>query len=58
MIGHLTDDDLAEFLINCKKNLTKNGFIVIKDNVATGMFIVDKTDFSIVRDDQYYKKIF
>uniref|UniRef100_A0A915LNT4 Alpha N-terminal protein methyltransferase 1 n=1 Tax=Meloidogyne javanica TaxID=6303 RepID=A0A915LNT4_MELJA len=33
--GQLSDDDLTNFLRRCKKGLTKNGCIIIKDNVTS-----------------------
>ncbi|CAK5125797.1 unnamed protein product [Meloidogyne enterolobii] len=33
--GQLSDDDLTSFLKRCKKGLTKNGCIIIKDNVTS-----------------------
>jgi len=32
--------------------------IIVKDNMSTDLFLIDKDDYSIVRDDKHYKKIF
>lgn len=58
VIGHLTDSDLVSFLRNCGDNLTPTGCVVIKDNVCSKGFCVDKTDYSIARDNVHFLKIF
>lgn len=58
VIGHLIDEDLIKFLAKCKKHLSASGVILVKDNVASKMFIVDKNDYSIVRNVEYYRKIY
>lgn len=65
VIGHLTDNDLIEFLRRCDQALTPEvgssdkGLVVIKDNAAEhGSFYLDKTDFSIARSMKYFEKIF
>lgn len=50
VLSHLTDEDLVQFFQTCKKGLTRNGVIVVKENVAsseTGE--VDEVDSSITR---------
>ena len=34
VLGHLTDEDLVKFFQRCQKGLTKEGIIVIKENVT------------------------
>ncbi|KAF6126134.1 N-terminal Xaa-Pro-Lys N-methyltransferase 1 [Phyllostomus discolor] len=50
VIGHLTDQHLAEFLRRCKRGLRPNGIIVIKDNMAQEGVILDDVDSSVCRD--------
>ncbi|XP_043914712.1 N-terminal Xaa-Pro-Lys N-methyltransferase 1 isoform X2 [Protopterus annectens] len=50
VIGHLTDEHLAEFLKRCQKGLRPNGIIVIKDNVAYEGVILDDVDSSVCRE--------
>ncbi|XP_070286580.1 N-terminal Xaa-Pro-Lys N-methyltransferase 1 isoform X2 [Myotis yumanensis] len=50
VIGHLTDQHLAEFLRRCKQGLRPNGIIVIKDNMAQEGVILDDVDSSVCRD--------
>lgn len=47
--GHLTDKDLMNFLIHCKKSLRPNGVIIIKDNMARQGCKLDPIDSSISR---------
>lgn len=50
VLGHLTDDDLADFLKRCISSLTPNGCIVIKENfTATDDFSIDAKDSSVTR---------
>lgn len=58
VIGHLIDEDLISFLGKCKENLNPSGVILVKDNVSSKMFIVDKGDCSLVRNVEYYRKVF
>lgn len=50
VIGHLTDQHLADFLRRCKQGLRPNGIIVIKDNMAQEGVILDDVDSSVCRD--------
>ncbi|XP_054853708.1 N-terminal Xaa-Pro-Lys N-methyltransferase 1 [Eublepharis macularius] len=50
VIGHLTDDDLTNFLKRCRLGLQPNGIIVIKDNMAQEGVIMDDVDSSVCRD--------
>lgn len=47
--GHLTDKDLLDFLLRCKRSLRPNGVIVIKDNMARQGCKLDAIDSSISR---------
>ncbi|MED6294353.1 Alpha N-terminal protein methyltransferase 1B [Characodon lateralis] len=46
---HLTDKDLLNFLVRCKKSLRPNGVIIIKDNMARQGCKLDPIDSSISR---------
>ncbi|XP_014327755.1 alpha N-terminal protein methyltransferase 1B isoform X2 [Xiphophorus maculatus] len=46
---HLTDKDLLNFLIRCKKSLRPNGVLIIKDNMARQGCKLDPIDSSISR---------
>ncbi|KAI1882356.1 hypothetical protein AGOR_G00249840 [Albula goreensis] len=50
VIGHLTDDDLVEFLRRCRGGLRPDGLIVMKDNVAYEGVILDEVDSSVCRE--------
>ncbi|XP_040819002.1 N-terminal Xaa-Pro-Lys N-methyltransferase 1 isoform X2 [Ochotona princeps] len=50
VIGHLTDQHLAEFLQRCQRGLRPNGIIVIKDNMAQEGVVLDDVDSSVCRD--------
>ncbi|ETK91670.1 hypothetical protein L915_04801 [Phytophthora nicotianae] len=60
VLVHLTDLDLVRYLKRCKKALTPNGFIVIKENVfqTSEPYDLDRDDSSITRSAVYYKSIF
>lgn len=51
-IAHLTDEDAKIFLKNAQKNLTKNGMIVVKDNMTSQEEtpLLDEQDSSVTRD--------
>lgn len=50
VLGHLTDDDLVAFFRRCIDGLSRNGVIVIKENVtASDTIDVDKVDSSVTR---------
>lgn len=50
-VGHLTDEELVQYLQVCKSVLTpESGVIVIKENLSTGdADIFDDTDSSVTR---------
>lgn len=51
-LGHLTDVQLAEYLRNCGKALTENGWIMVKENLSTrGEDVFDEIDSSVTRYD-------
>ncbi|XP_005413683.1 PREDICTED: N-terminal Xaa-Pro-Lys N-methyltransferase 1 isoform X3 [Chinchilla lanigera] len=57
VIGHLTDQHLAEFLRRCQRGLRPNGLIVIKDNMAQEGVILDDVDSSVCRGLEVVRRI-
>lgn len=58
VLGHLTDDDLLNFLKELAKVLDKNGMIVVKENFTKdNTTIVDDTDSSVTRPLSQFKKL-
>jgi protein N-terminal methyltransferase len=53
----LTDKDLIDFLIRCKKSL-KGGYIGVKENVSPAGILFDEQDSSCTRSDSIFKEIF
>lgn len=50
VLGHLNDYDLIDFLERCSKALTKNGLIIIKENIcSTEEIELDEDDYSVTR---------
>lgn len=54
---HLTDKDLCEFLVKCKRALRQNGVLVVKDNMARHGCKLDTVDSSISRHLDVMKNI-
>ncbi|XP_061682165.1 N-terminal Xaa-Pro-Lys N-methyltransferase 2 isoform X2 [Syngnathoides biaculeatus] len=54
---HLTDKDLMNFLIRCKRSLSLNGVIIVKDNMARQGCMLDPIDSSISRHLDIMKSI-
>ncbi|KIL95739.1 methyltransferase [Fusarium avenaceum] len=59
-IGHLTDQQVLEFLEKCKTVLEKDqGVIVIKENLSTwGEDQFDELDSSVTREDEKFQMLF
>ncbi|KAL2197671.1 alpha-N-methyltransferase NTM1 [Corynascus similis CBS 632.67] len=59
-VGHLTDDQLVQFLVRCKTTLNSDeGVIVVKENNSTiGRDEFDDVDSSVTRDDGTFRRIF
>ncbi|KAF4442651.1 hypothetical protein F53441_11692 [Fusarium austroafricanum] len=59
-IGHLTDEEVLQFLERCKTVLEKeHGLIVIKENLSTwGQDKFDELDGSVTREDESFYKLF
>jgi protein N-terminal methyltransferase len=56
---YLTDSDCVDYLVRCRKSLTLNGLICVKENVALkGQFLVDTDDNSVTRTLDQYKQLF
>mmetsp|Transcript_12767 Transcript_12767/g.21666 ORF Transcript_12767/g.21666 Transcript_12767/m.21666 type:complete len:269 (+) Transcript_12767:122-928(+) len=58
VIGHLTDDDFVLFFDRCKRSLTPDGLILMKENNCGDGFLVDKEDSSLTRSDKYFHSLF
>ena len=57
-IIYLNDFDFIQFLKKCRKCLKEKGMVVVKDNVASEGFFVDREDMSILRCRSYMKELF
>lgn len=57
VLGYLNDDDLTSFLLKCKNNLSENGLIIIKENIASDNFYADLEENNIIRSDNHFKYI-
>ncbi|KUI64502.1 Alpha N-terminal protein methyltransferase 1 [Cytospora mali] len=59
-VGHLTDEQLVQYLERCKTVLTPgDGLIVVKENTSTsGMDLFDDEDSSVTRTDKKFQEIF
>ncbi|XP_061405610.1 N-terminal Xaa-Pro-Lys N-methyltransferase 1-like isoform X1 [Lethenteron reissneri] len=50
VIGYLTDEDLVELLVRCRRALRQDGVIIVKDNVAREGVVLDEVDGSVARE--------
>lgn len=60
-LGHLTDKQLLAYLERCKKALTADGWVIVKENMGTnvnGEDVFDQQDSSVTRTDQKFRKLF
>ena len=60
-LGHLTDKQLVAYLGRCKRALTMDGWIVVKENMGTnanGEDMFDQQDSSVTRTDQKFRQLF
>ncbi|KAK4697431.1 protein N-terminal methyltransferase, partial [Lecanoromycetidae sp. Uapishka_2] len=60
-LGHLTDRQLVSYLERCKKVVTEDGWIIIKENMSTnvdGEDVFDETDSSVTRTNEKFKQLF
>jgi len=58
VISHLPDDDAIKFLESCRKHLTENGVIVLKENeTSNNECIADEEDSSVTRSQEAMKKL-
>ncbi|XP_050361539.1 alpha N-terminal protein methyltransferase 1-like [Nymphalis io] len=59
VLGYLTDTDLIAYLSCCRDALSKNGVLIVKENVtSSGKIEIDETDSSVTRPLKQYLKIF
>lgn len=60
-LGHLTDEQLVGYFEKCKKAVTMDGWIIVKENMSTdvdGEDVFDEQDSSVTRTDQKFRKLF
>ena len=60
-LGHLTDKQLVAYLGRCKKAVTIDGWIIVKENMSTnvnGEDVFDRLDSSVTRTDQKFRQLF
>lgn len=60
-LGHLTDKQLVTYLEKCKKAVTNDGWIVVKENMSTnvdGEDVFDETDSSVTRTNEKFQQLF
>lgn len=60
-LGHLTDKQLVACLQRCKKAMTIDGWIIVKENMSTnvdGTDIFDRQDSSVTRTDLKFRQLF
>ena len=61
---YLTDKDLIESLMRCRRNLTvdkktgNSGLIIVKENIKASGCYLDREDNSLIRSPMYFKAIF
>ena len=60
-VGYVNDGHLVEHLKRCKKAITADGWIIIKENISTdpdGKDVFDETDSSVTRTDEKFRQLF
>ncbi|KAL8936347.1 MAG: hypothetical protein Q9211_004230 [Gyalolechia sp. 1 TL-2023] len=60
-LGHLTDEELVQYLGRCMKAVTDGGWIVVKENMSTdpeGKDIFDELDSSVTRTGEKFRRLF
>ncbi|KAL2055843.1 hypothetical protein ABVK25_004087 [Lepraria finkii] len=60
-LGHLKDKELVEYFQRCKKAVTIDGWIVVKENMSTNRDwedIFDETDSSVTRTNEKFHQLF
>lgn len=60
-VGHLTDAQLIAYVERCRESLTRNGIMVVKENLSTDPLeqdMYDDLDSSVTRTDAKFRQIF
>ncbi|KAI1426064.1 alpha-N-methyltransferase NTM1 [Xylaria sp. FL1777] len=63
-LGHLTDNQLEEYLLRCKSVLSADedgkvkGVIIVKENITTGEDQFDEVDSCVTRKEETFRHIF
>lgn len=56
--GHLPDHHFVAFLGRCRTGLKPGGLVVVKENVASGGFVLDKADSFLTRSEDHFMALF
>lgn len=58
-VGHLTDEQLVEYLVRCREALTETGLVVLKENINTDYNdMYDPEDSSVTRTEDKFRECF
>lgn len=58
VLMQMKDDDVVNFFRRCQSGLTKNGLIILKENItSTGEIEIDETDSSVARSSKLFHDI-
>ncbi|KAL2172497.1 hypothetical protein VTG60DRAFT_5251 [Thermothelomyces hinnuleus] len=59
-VGHLTDEQLVQFLVRCTSALNPDGGVIVvkENNSSSGRDEFDNVDSSVTRDDGTFRRIF
>ncbi|KAL1961091.1 hypothetical protein VTO42DRAFT_4979 [Malbranchea cinnamomea] len=58
-LGHLTDEQLVEYLVRCRSALTETGLVVVKENITSDLEdTFDPQDSSVTRTEKSFRDIF
>lgn len=59
-LGHLTDDQLVDYLVRCRNALSEKGLLVVKENInsTVGEDLYDGLDNSVTRSEEKFRSLF
>ncbi|KAG9228186.1 alpha-N-methyltransferase NTM1 [Amylocarpus encephaloides] len=58
-VGHLTNEQLVEYLKKCSGVLREGGYVIVKENLSTSeQDVFDEVDSSVTRTDEKFREIF
>lgn len=56
--GHLTNDDFVKFYERCSQALSKNGIVIVKENISSSEnVVIDEVDSSVTRPLGMFKQL-